>query len=217
MAEIGIFETIYSTRAMRRLKTDPIPEDVLKKIVEAGTHAPSGGNGQDWGFLLVRDPELRRFIGDLYWNTWKGLQAKLSMPADVPPAQVRMMKAAGYLAEHLHEVPAILLACALKEYPPLAGGLHPRMSTATMHGSIYLAVENMLLACRALGIGSVLTMLHCFFEDELKQKLGIPDKMEIAALLPMGYPQGKLGPTTRRPVEEVIHQDRWGNTKTKSE
>ncbi|MGH7960203.1 MAG: nitroreductase family protein [Candidatus Binatia bacterium] len=213
MAEMGIFETIYSTRAMRRFKPDPIPEEVLQKIVEAGTHAPSGGNMQTWGFLLVRDPELKRFIGDLYFNTWKGIQASLDLPADMPPAQARMMKAAMHLAEHLHEVPVILLACALKEYPPLAGGRHPRMSTATMHGSIYLAVQNILLACRALGVGSVLTTLHCFFEDELKQKLGIPDNMEIAALLPMGYPQGKFGPTTRRPVEEVMRWDRWGNTK----
>src|SRR6266511_4601768 len=76
MAEPGIFEIIYSTRAMRRLKPDPIPEETLKKIVDAGTRAASGGNAQEWAFVLVRDPDLKRFIRDYYWNTWQQLQAK---------------------------------------------------------------------------------------------------------------------------------------------
>ncbi len=214
MAEPGVFEVIYSTRAMRRLKPDPIPEETLKKIVEAGTHAPSGGNLQDWAFILVRDPELKRFIRDYYWNTWQRLRAEGVLPADLPPSQRRMLDAAAYLAAHMDEVPVILLACAPKAYPPLASMNHPRASAAVVHASIYPAVQNILLACRALGVGATLTTLHCFFEEELKQRLGIPEDMEIAALLPLGYPRGKFGPTTRRPVEEVLHWDRWGNQRS---
>jgi nitroreductase len=103
MAEMGIFETIYSTRAMRRLKPDPIPEETLKKIVEAGTHAPSGGNLQDWAFVLVRDLELKRFIRDHYRATWQKLQANRTMPADLPPERRRVLEAAAHLAEHLDE------------------------------------------------------------------------------------------------------------------
>jgi len=211
MAEPGIFETIYSMRAIRRLKPDPIPEEMLKKIIDAGIHAPSGGNLQDWAFILVRDPELKHFIRDKYWGMWQKLQGGRPLPADLPPARRRVLEAAAHLAEHLHEVPVILLACVLKDYPPFIQAGSQRASVATVHGSIYPAVQNLLLACRALGIGSVITTIHCLFEDELKQKLGIPDNMEISALLPLGFPQGKFGPTTRKSVEEVIHWDRWGN------
>jgi nitroreductase len=214
MAEPGIFEIMYSTRAMRRLKPDPIPEETLKKIVDAGIRAASGGNMQDWAFVLVRDPELKRFIRDYYWNTWQQMRAQRMISMDnLPPPQQRMLNAAADLAAHLDESPVILLACAAKEYAPMAKMNNPRASTIVMHGSIFPAVQNILLACRALGVGATLTTIHCFFEDALKQKLGIPDTMEVAALIPMGYPKGKFGPVIRRPVEEVIHWDRWGTQK----
>ena len=213
MAEMGIFETIYSTRAMRRLKPDPIPEDTLKKIVDAGIHAPSGGNEQTWGFLLVRDPALKRFIRDHYWQTLQRLRGGSTLPADAPPSWLRMMTAVAHLAEHIHEAPVILLACAPQEFAPLAKAGSSRASVATIHGSIYPAVQNILLACRALGVGATLTTLHGFFEEELKQQLDIPAHLEIAALIPLGFPQGNFGPTKRRPVDEVIHWDRWGKGK----
>jgi len=215
MAEPGIFETIYSTRAMRRLKPDPIPEETLKKIVDAGIRAANGGNMQEWGFILVRDPGLKRFIRDYYWNTWQQLGAKrVISPESLPPTQQRMLNAAAHLAAHMDDAPVILLACVHKEYRPLAAMNNPRASTIVVHGSIFPAVQNILLACRALGVGATLTTIHCFFEDALKQKLGVPDDMEIAAMIPMGYPQGKFGPVTRNPVEEVIHWDRWGDQKS---
>lgn len=211
MAEPGIFDIMYSTRAMRRLKSDPIPEEVLKKIVDAGTRAPSAGNTQDWAFLLIRDLDLKRFIRDYYWNTWQQLRAKGTIVLEsLPPTQQRLLGAAAHLAAHLDEAPVILLACVQKRYAPLAAMDNPRAGTLAIHGTIFPAVQNILLACRALGVGATLTTIHSFFEEQLKQKLEIPDTMEIAAMIPMGYPQGKFGPVTRRPVEEVIHWDRWG-------
>jgi nitroreductase len=212
MAEPGIFEIMYSTRAMRRLKPDPIPEETLKKIVDAGIRAASGGNMQDWAFVIVRDPELKRFIRDYYWNTWQQMRAARTIQMDnLPAPQQRMLNAAAHLAAHLDEAPAILLACARDEYPPIAAMGNKRASTIVVHGSVFPAVQNILLACRALGVGATLTTIHCFFEDALKQKLGIPNNMEVAAMIPMGYPQGKFGPVTRSPVEQVIHWDRWRN------
>jgi nitroreductase len=213
MAEPGIFEVIYSTRAMRRLKPDPIPEETLKKIVDAGIRAPSGGNVQEWAFVLVRDPELKRFIRDYYWNAWQKIRGDFSMD-DLPPSQQRMLNAAADLAANLDEAPVLLLACAHKDYTPIAAFNVPRANLLAVHGSIFPAIQNILLACRALGVGATLTTLHSFFEDTLKQKLGIPDKMEVAAMIPMGYPRGKFGPVSRNPVEEVIHWDRWGNQKS---
>jgi len=212
MAEPGIFEIIYSTRAMRRLKPDPIPEETLKKIVDAGIRAPSGGNVQEWAFVLVRDPELKKFIRDYYWSTWQQIRSQESFAmSDLPPPAQRMLNAASDLAANLDEAPVLLLACAHKEYTPIAKLNVPRANLLAVHGSIFPAIQNILLACRALGIGATLTTLHSFFEDSLKRKLGIPDKMEVAAMIPMGYPRGKFGPVSRNPVEEVIHWDRWGN------
>jgi PPOX class probable F420-dependent enzyme len=210
--EPGLFEVIYSMRAMRRLKPDPIPDETLKKIVEAGIHAPSGGNRQDWGFILVRDPELKRFIRDRYREAQQKLQAGRPPLSELPPERQRAVRAGMYLSEHMHEAPVILMACSAKAYP--SWGDNQRASVATVHGSIYPAVQNILLACRAFGIGATLTTTHFFFEEELKQKLGVPENMEIAALLPLGYPRGKFGKTTRKPVIEVLYWNRWGNTTT---
>jgi nitroreductase len=215
MAEAGIFEIIYSTRAMRRLKPDPIPEETLKKIVDAGIRAPSGGNVQEWAFILVRDPELKRFIRDYYWNAWQQIRAKGDFAIEqLPLPQQRMLNAAADLAANLDEAPVLLLACAHKEYTPIAAMNLPRASLLAVHGSIFPAIQNILLACRALGVGATLTTIHSFFEDTLKAKLGVPDNMEVAAMIPMGYPLGKFGPVSRNPVEEVIHWDRWGNQKS---
>lgn len=210
-ADAKLFDTIYSLRSIRRLKPDPIPEEILRKIVEAGIHAPTGGNRQDWGFILVRDAELKTFIRDRYRDAQQKSRASQPPLSDLPPARQRAMKASIYLSEHMNEAPVILLACHAKEYPAWAN--NQRGSTATIHGSIYPAVQNILLACRAHGIGSVLTTTHFFFEEDLKKKVGVPDSMEISALLPMGYPRGKLGRTTRKPVDEVLYWDRWGNKK----
>lgn len=212
--EAGIFEIMYSTRAMRRLKPDPIPEETLKKIIDAGIRAPSGGNMQDWAFILVRETERKRFIRDYYWNTWQKLMGERGIPDDMPPAQQRMLNAAAHLAAHLDEAPVLLLACAKTEYPPLAAMNHDRANAAVIHGTIYPAVQNILLACRALGVGATLTTIHCFFEEELKQRFDIPADMEVSALIPMGYPQGKFGPVSRAPVEDVIHWDAWDDKQT---
>ena len=212
MADIGLFETVYSTRSMRRLKPDPIPEEILKKIIDAGVHAPSGSNFQNWAFILVQDSDDKRFIRDHYLKTYQELARLGSIPAmeDLPPDRQRMFASAVYLAEHMHEAPVILLACTGTDFPTYANADNPRSITATLHASIYPAIQNILLACRALGVGATLTTVHYFFEDELKQRLGIPEDKEIAGLIPLGYPMGRFGPTSRAAVEEVIHWGKWG-------
>lgn len=211
MTEPGVFETIYSLRSMRRLKPDPIPEETLTRIIEAGTKAPSGGNAQDWHFVVVRDQELKNFIGQRYLAIWRQIEVNGTLPDDAPDQFVRTVRAAAHLAEHIHEAPVLLLACSPKEYGPLAGTGQIRASVVTSHASIYAAVQNILLACRALGIGATLTSIYLAFEDELKAEIGIPEDHEIAAMVPMGYPLGKFGPTSRKPVEDVIHWDRWNH------
>jgi nitroreductase len=200
MAEPGIFEILYSTRAMRRLKPDPIPDTTLKQIIDAGIRAPSGGNVQEWAFLLVRDPAMKKFIREHYWNTWEKIGAQESFAlSDLPPSQQRMMKAAAELAANLDAAPVLLLACVHTEYTPIATLNVPRASRLAVYGSIFPDPEYPL-ACRALGIGATLTTIHSFFEEALKEKLGVPEEME-AAMIPWGI-LGKFGPVSRRPVEK---------------
>ena len=119
-------------------------------------------------------PSGNVFIRDYYWNTWQTLMGERGIPDDMPPAQQRMLNAAAHLAAHLDEAPVLLLACAKTEYPPLAAMQNERANAAVIHGTIYPAVQNILLACRALGVGATLTTIHCFFEEELKTAFRYP-------------------------------------------
>jgi nitroreductase len=211
MSEIGLFDAIYSTRSMRRLKPDPIPRETISKIIDAGVHAPSGSNYQNWGFVVIEDESDKRFIRDNYLKSYRHLENIGSIPAmaDIPPERQRMFATATHLAEHMDEVPVILLACTGTDFPTYADANNPRSITATLHASVYPAVQNILLAARALGIGATLTTLHYFFEEELKARLAIPKDKEIAGLIPMGYPEGRFGRTSRRPAAEVTHWGTW--------
>ena len=174
---------------------------------------PAGAIFKTGAFVLVQEPEDKRFIRDHYLETYQKLARLGSIPAmdDLPPGQQRMFASAVHLAEHMDEAPVILLACTGTDFPTYADADNPRSITATLHASIYPAVQNILLACRALGVGATLTTVHYFFEEELKQRLDIPEDIEIAGLIPLGFLQGRFGPTSRAPVEEVIHWGRWGN------
>ena len=213
----GLFETMYQLRAMRRLKPDPVPEELIWKLVEAGTKAPSGSNSQVWRFVVVRDPESKRFIQERYKRAWdRYAQANLQAAAvDLLSAEelrrrMRMGAAALYLTDHLHEAPVLLLVCMMPR-PELTLPAYGAPIAASIYASIFPAVQNILLAARALGLGSVLTTLHLLYQDDLKKRFDIPASVETVALLPIGYPKGRFGPTTRIPVDQVTYWERWGS------
>ncbi|HLI80594.1 MAG TPA: nitroreductase family protein [Candidatus Binataceae bacterium] len=221
MAEIGLFETMYTARALRRYKTDPIPDDVMTKILEAGTRAPSGSNQQNWIFMVVKDAAKKKKISDIYARGAKILStvyANRPRPPHMDEKQFQtLMNSAMYLFDHMSEAPVLLFAGLRTD----TGGPVPNMppEVAAQMGkmariggsSIYPAVQNIILACRAFGIGTVLTTLHIFYEDEVKEILGLPKDIQTYALLPMGYPINKFGPLKRRPVSEVAFLDTYGN------
>jgi nitroreductase len=199
--EIGLFEAMYSQRAIREFKPDPVPDELVRRLIEAATKAPSGSNRQDWRFLVIRDYETKRKIGE-YYNQARSSRYGAGAPASNVPARRRA--ASDYMAEHLHDVPVLILACIQHNGGP---------TNMSRGGSIYPAVQNILLAARGLGLGSVITSLHKRYENEIKELLGIPEDVETAALLPIGFPAegARYGPTRRAPVEEVTFYDRWGN------
>jgi nitroreductase len=209
--ESDFFEVIGTQRAMRRLKPDPVPEELIKQLIWAATRAPNGGNRQPWRFLVITAPETKKRIQELYLNAWEQYAKSgytgtpRGMSPEAAAANERVVRSAQHLAEHVHEAPVLILACAF--------GQGPNQGIAS-GSSIYPAVQNLMLAARAIGLGTTLTTLHRWHEDEVRKLLGIPDTVETAALIPVGWPEGRFGAGPRLPVEAVTYWDRWGAKRT---
>ncbi|PYM17153.1 MAG: nitroreductase [Candidatus Rokuibacteriota bacterium] len=201
--EIGLFDAMYTQRALRYISPEPIPDALIRKVLDAGIRAPNGGNQQRWRFIVIKDEDTKRWIRERYQTTDRPAHAAPRTAAESRSA-ARNDAAANHLADHLHEVPVLILCCVQHDGSP---------SDINRGASIYPAVQNMLLAARGLGLASVLTTRpRRGFEQEIKAKLRIPDNVDTAALLPLGYiaPGHRYGPTTRRPVEEVTFDETWG-------
>lgn len=210
-----LYHCMSTLRAVRRLRSDPIPDAVLGRILQAAAWAPSGGNVQPWRVVVVRDAAKRTALGDLYRPLWadyavgarKGL-ARLQ--GEALAKQERMLKAADHLGEHFGCAPVILLFCFNPERMAITDAELGRPSVVG-GGSVYPAVQNAMLACVAEGIGCTLTTLLCFAEDSVRALFGVPDDWYTCAVMPIGYPVGKgHGPISRRPVAKLAFADSWG-------
>jgi nitroreductase len=223
MTEIGLFEAIHSARALRRLKPDPVPDGLITQILDAAIQAPSGGNTQNWAFVVVRDAEQRRRLGVIYRKASdiaEAVYAARGRPPHLTDRQfARMLRGGAYLWDHLGEAPVLLIPCQHRPIVPSREALPPDIAAAydkelayadrIRGASIYPAVQNIVLACRGLGLGTLITTNHIRCEDEVKALLGIPENVDTFALMPIGWPLDKFGPLTRRPLVEVVHFNRW--------
>lgn len=203
---VDLFEIMHSTRAMRRLKPDPVPDELIRKILEAGVCAPNGGNTQRWRFLVVRDSRIKQQVQVFYKRAFDEVIGPRYLNSAPPPgvtreAYQRQHAAVQYLTDHFHEAPVWIVAC-LEEGTAAA--------TRWSGASIYPAVQNMLLAVRALGLGATLTTRHLLYEKETEAALGLPPGVHSYAILPIGYPMGKFGLVGRGPLADVVYEDRWG-------
>jgi nitroreductase len=220
MPEPALFETIYSSGAIRRFKPDPIPDEIITKVMDAAIRAPSGSNAQSWLFVVVKDAEQRRKLGSVYKRA-SDILVKLYAGAQRPEhmdekKHERFMKAVVHLFDHMGDAPVLLVACLRASLWSGASKL-PDDVKAKMAGSvriagssIYPAVQNAILACRAFGLGTVLTTIHAFFEDDVRAILDLPSDVQTYALMPIGYPQGHHYTVKRKPVREVVCLDRYG-------
>jgi nitroreductase len=198
--DLPLLEGIRTTRAIRRLKPDPVPPELIRKVCEAGTFAPSGGNRQPWYFIAVTEKERRAFIAERYNQTFNQyITPAIDAAKDpaYPEAKRRNMKAAIYLAEHLHEVPVHLF---------VAGWT--RRGTQQSQ-ALYPAIQNILLACRAVGLGASLTTAHRAFGKEIDEYLGLSEETPSCALIPIGWPKGKFGTPPRKPVDECLYFEKF--------
>jgi nitroreductase len=196
---MDVFEAMRTTRAMRRLDPGRAPSEAdLLTMVEAATKAATGGKSQPVRWMVVRDAEKRRRLGDIYrlcWNDVRGIYAK----PDLPLNRQRLVSSADHLGEHMGDAPVIVIPCS---------GGEPGQAEA----SVFPGVQNLFLAGRALGLGTTLTTVHRLREDEVRAVLDIPADVNTWAMIPVGYPTGRWGEAERRPVEEVTYWDTWKQT-----
>lgn len=194
---MSLGEAIFTQRAIRRFKPDPIPDEDLRHILESAIRAPSGGNRQPWHFVVVRDADLRAKFAPLYHEAWwaKRRDEGIGGPADIPASLQPAMR----LADEIGQAPVLVLVCATSKG---AGAI----------GSVIPAAQNLLLAARAVGVGGTITTLHLQVDERVHQLFRVPETVEIVYCLPLGYPRGHFGPAQRRPLSEVCSYDQWGQT-----
>lgn len=200
----SLFEAMATQRAIRRFRPDPVPEELLWRVLEAATRAPSGSNSQPWAFVVVRDEAQRRAISEAlahHLEENEGLRTYFERGAESEDRSQRLMLGGALeLARDLASAPALIIPC-----------LYPSRSDSLAAGSsIYPAVQNLLLAARGVGLGTVLTTFQSGIDKELREMLGLPDDARPVALIPIGFPDANFGPNRRRPVEEVVHWGKWG-------
>ena len=223
-------------RAMRRLRPDPVPDELVRELIEAAMRAPSAGHQQGQVFVVVTDRDRIARLAAV-WRTvvdmYEGWLGKADRRYGVDPMVVRTWDAVHYQRDHFHETPVVIVACydqraymrsvkgrigdlvaALRKAGPgrarrmLLGGLSA-IEERSEAASIYPAIQNLLLAARAQGLAATMTTWHLFAEADVKEILEIPHSVRTYAVIPIGWPLGHFGPVSRRPSEEVIRRDHW--------
>ena len=224
---ISDFDTVLTTTrsVRRRLDFDrPVPREVLDECMEIALQAPTGGNAQDWRFLLIDDVDLKEKIGGFYLSNFnkyvrgplleagaehrivKGRLGGVVGGGELDDRTKRMLDGASYLAENIHRSPWMVIACGTRPNADRGGS----GTVSALYGSVYPAIWSFQLALRSRGLGSVITSLHLHSEVEIGELLGIPESATQVALLPVAYTKGlDFKPGARRPMSEVVFHNRW--------
>lgn len=195
-------EAMETCSAARYLRPDPVPQELIERVIYAATRASSPGNSQHWDFVVVRNPETKRKIRDLLAPRFKQMGVGVSPGGTVTN---RMIAGAMHLAETLEQVPAIIFVCGPVAYPPNAP------MEQFVWSALYPAGQNLIVAARSLGLGTVFTTFHMFIENELHELLGIPKEIKFGVMVPIGWPQKDFVKVKRKPVSNVIHWDKWSD------
>jgi nitroreductase len=198
---MDVIEAMETCIAMRYLKEDPIPKADIERLIYAATRASSPGNSQEWEFLVLSDAALKAQIGEAVWTAVAPMFESLT--TDATGTSGRMYKGAAHLAKNFAKVPAWILGCARKNYPPQAP------TEAFMHSTIYPAAQNLIVAARAMGLGTTFTTFQMSAEPVIRSVLSIPDVVHLCVLVAVGYPERPFAPVRRKPVTDVLHWNGW--------
>jgi nitroreductase len=201
-------EAMSTQRAIRRLKTDPVDDALVLHLIELALKAPTGSNAQNWEFIVVKDRAVKAKLGNLNGMAFRvyGAIGRRMLERRGDERMLRIVKAVQWQADHFEEIPVLVVAC-LKGIIPV----WPPVAASSTYGSIYPSVQNLLLAARAAGLGAALITLPLWNKFLARRALGLPWNVNPCAVVPLGWPKGKYGPVTRRPVEQVVSLDRYGN------
>jgi len=204
--DMPLEEAMTTQRAVRRLKPDPIDDALVLRLVELALRAPTGSNAQNWEFVVVKDPAVKAKLARRNrqaWSLYGGIGRRQQAGN---PKMLRLLDAVQWQAEHFEEIPVVLVACLRGPRLPW-----PPAFAASYYGSIFPSVQNLLLAARAAGLGAALITLPLWSTWSARRILGLPWNVTPCAVVPLGWPIGRYGPTTRRPVGDVVSLDRYGN------
>jgi F420 biosynthesis protein FbiB-like protein len=202
------FEVVNTQRSIRQFKPDPVPDEAIWKILDAAIRAPSGGNTQPWGFLVVRELAKREAIASAVRERMGDPTQGRAEAQQMDPVRRRMRLASIAFRENVTSAPVLIIPCLVAPTSPSSD-----VNSLWAGSSIYAAVQNLMLAARALGLGTVLTTFNIRIEDVIRSEFSLPDDAKPVAVIPVGYPDGeRFGPTTRKPVESVTFWDAWGAT-----
>jgi len=201
-----LVEAMESQRAIRRLLPDPVPDELVVRLIELAEKAPNGGNEQWFAFVVVKDPKVRAGLARLNRLGYPGLRLYYRKRIRDDAKWARTWAAIEWQKDHFEEIPVLIVVCANRRIPPW-----PRLMNAGVYASTYPATQNLLLAARAMGLGAGFISLPLWWLGRARKTLGLPRNITPVAVVPVGWPRGRYGPTTRKPVGEVTHLDRWGN------
>ena len=202
-------EAMLTQRAVRRLLPDPVDDAIVVKCIELALRAPTGSNGQNWEFVVVKDRDIKEALATQYRRVWRlyGGAGKITTRNNEP--MQRVLAAVEWQVEHFAEVPVMVVACLRGWRAPFVP--MPPMAESSYYGSIYPSVQNLLLAARAVGLAGSLITLPLWNVRTARRALGLPRDVTPCCIVPLCWPRGRYGPTTRRPVGDVVHLDRFGN------
>jgi nitroreductase len=207
-------EAMRTQRSIRRLKPDPVDDQLIRSLIALATKAPTGGSRRYAEFIVVRDREVKRRLGRLNRVAWRTYGSVWRFFARNDEKTLRALKAVDVLVDNYEDVPVVIIACVRwNSYGPIVSGIRlpfPDFMASIYYGSIFPAVQNLLLAARAVGLGASLTVMPLWSTFLAKRVLNMPIWSSPVAVIPMGWPVGRYGPTTRPPLDEYLHYDRYG-------
>ena len=210
--QMPLERVMLTQRAVRKVLPDPVDDAVVLRCIELALQAPTGSNGQNWEFVVVRDRAAKERLGVQYqraWSLYGRMGRRLSGGPTGDESMAKILRAVEWQVEHFADVPVVVVACLRGGRPPLVP--LPAIGDSSYYGSIYPAVQNLLLAARAMGLGASLVTLPLWSATVVRRILGLPLSVQPCCAVPLGWPLGRYGPTTRKPVGDVVHLDRYGN------
>lgn len=208
--DMPMAEAMRSQRAVRRLHTEPVPHEVLLPLLELSLKAPTSSNSQDWCYVVVESREQKQRLGRLYGFLYRRFAPGELRRARGDEKALRQLAPGRWQAEHFADIPVFVVPCYRRSLKHRPVG-RPQLAVSSYYGSVYPAVQNLLLGCRAAGLGASLQTLPIWIVPLARRILGLPRAMNPVCIIPIGWAKGRYGPTTRPPVGDVVHLDRYGN------